>query len=154
MTVVKIIVGSDHAGYDLKEHLRRWLAEQGHEVVDAGAHGTESVDYPDYARLVARAVAAGEAERGILVCATGLGMCMAANRFRRVRAAAPRTEFEAEMSRRHNDANVLCLGSRIHAAPMAEAITAAWLAADFDGGRHERRVGKMSDPDFTNDDRA
>lgn len=148
---MKIIIGADHAGLQLKNHIRRFLEGRGHAVVDVGTSTADSVDYPDFARAVAGGVARGEADRGILVCATGLGMCIAANRFRGVRAVAPRTEFEAELSRRHNNANVLCLGGRLQAAPLAEAITARWLEAAFDGGRHQRRVDKMADPGFAGD---
>lgn len=146
---MKIAVGADHAGWALKEDLRRFLEQLGHEVRDVGTHSAEPVDYPDYAREVARLVDRGEVERGVLVCATGLGMCIAANRFRGVRAAAPRTEFEAAMSRAHNNANVLCLGGRIQAAPLAEALTRRWLETDFEGGRHQRRVDKLDGPEFT-----
>jgi len=146
---VKIVIGADHAGWELKEHIRRFLEGLGHQVVDVGTDGTARVDYPDYARAVAQGVQRGDFERGILVCATGVGMCMAANRFPAVRAAAPRTEFETRLSRAHNDANVLCLGGRIQAPPLAESITALWLATGFDGGRHQRRVDRLTDPDFT-----
>jgi ribose 5-phosphate isomerase B len=145
---VKIIVGADHAGRDLKNHIRRALKRLGHEVVDVGTMSAEAVDYPDYAREVAQAVQAGQFDRGVLVCGTGLGMCIAANRFPGVRAAAPRTEFEAALSRRHNDANVLCLGGRVQTPQLAESVMRAWLEADFDGGRHQRRVDKLTDPDF------
>ena len=145
---MRIIIGSDHAGWSLKEQIRALLERVGHQVEDVGTNGPESVDYPDYARRVARAVAEGEFERGVLVCATGLGMCIAANRFNRVRAVAPRTEFEAGLSRAHNDANVLCLGGRVQAAPLAEAITLRWLETGFEGGRHQRRIEKLSEPDF------
>ena len=153
---MKLAIGSDHAGWRLKEHLRRYLASLGHEVIDKGTTSEDSVDYPDYAQAVARAVVTGEADRGVLVCATGLGMCMAANRFRAVRASAPRTELEAALTRRDNDANVLCLGGRIQAPLLSEAITCRWLDEPFAGNetggagdRHKRRVDKMTDPHFT-----
>jgi ribose 5-phosphate isomerase B len=140
---MRIAIGADHAGFNLKDHLRARLAEAGHELVDCGTHSADSVDYPDYAALVARAVAGGSAERGILVCGSGIGMAIAANRFAGVRAAACVDLYSAELSRRHNDANVLALGSRIVAAPLAEAIAERFLATPFEGGRHARRVAKL-----------
>ena len=145
---MKIVIGTDHAGLALKEHIVRLVERLGHEVVDVGTNSVESVDYPDYARMVARGVRSGSFDRGILVCATGLGMCIAANRFPGVRAVAPRTEFEARLSRAHNDANVLCLGARVHAVPLAEAITTRWLETAFEAGRHQRRVDALDDPAF------
>ncbi len=145
---MKIIVGADHAGFELKDHIRQVLERLGHEVTDVGTHSADSVDYPDYAREVAEAVQAGRFDRGVLVCGTGLGMCIAANRFSGVRAAAPRTEFEAALSREHNDANVLCLGGRVQTPQLAESVLHTWLETDFAGGRHQRRVDKMTDPEF------
>jgi ribose 5-phosphate isomerase B len=139
---VKIAAGADHAGYAVKQAVVRRLRAQGHQVDDVGTHdGETSVDYPDYAHLVAEAVASGAAERGLLVCGTGIGMCMAANRHAGVRAADATTPHLAEMSRRHNDANVLCLAGRVLSEDEAWAITEVWMATPFDGGRHERRVG-------------
>lgn len=138
---MKIAAGADHAGFAVKQAVVRRLRAQGHEVVDVGTFdGETSVDYPDYAHVVAAAVAAGEAERGVLVCGTGMGMCMAANRHRGIRAADCTTPHMAEMSRRHNDANVLCLGGRLLSEDEAWAITEVWMATPFDGGRHVRRV--------------
>jgi ribose 5-phosphate isomerase B len=138
---VKIAVGSDHAGFQVKESLVRRLRIAGHTVAD---HGTDAeapgVDYPDYARVVALAVQKGEADRGILVCGTGLGMCMAANRFRGIRAADCFTPHLAEMARSHNDANILCLAGRVLAVDECWAITEVFLATPAEGGRHERRV--------------
>ena len=145
---MKIIIGADHAGYELKDRVGEVLRRLGHDVTDVGTNTGDSVDYPDFARQVAAAVQAGEYQRGVLVCGTGLGMCIAANRFSGVRAVAPRTEFEADLSRRHNDANVLCLGGRVQTPELAESILKVWLATDFDGGRHQRRVDKMTDPAF------
>ena len=145
---MKIAIGADHAGFELKEEVKRFLEEAGHEVVDVGTHGRGSVDYPDFARLVAQAVSDRRCERGVLVCATGLGMCIAANRFRNVRASTPRTELEAELTRADNDSNVLCLGGRIQAAPLALAVAKRWLATAFAAGRHRRRVDQMTDPGF------
>jgi ribose 5-phosphate isomerase B len=138
---VKIAVGSDHAGFQVKEAMMRRLRASGHAVVDHGAAAdTPSVDYPEYARSVALAVQRGVAERGILVCGTGLGMCMAANRFRGIRAADCTTPHLAEMARAHNDANVLCLAGRVLSEDECWAITEIFLATPFEGGRHERRT--------------
>jgi len=139
---VKIAAGADHAGYAVKQAVVRRLRAQGHQVDDVGTHDDEtSVDYPDFAHLVAEAVASGAVDRGLLVCGTGIGMCMAANRHAGVRAADCTTPHLAEMSRRHNDANVLCLAGRVLSEDEAWAITEVWMATPFDGGRHERRVG-------------
>lgn len=141
---MKIAAGADHAGYAVKQAVVRHLRAQGHEVVDVGTDdGETSVDYPDFAHLVAEAVASGGAERGVLVCGTGIGMCMAANRHAGVRAADCTTPHLAEMSRRHNDANVLCLAGRLLSEDEAWAIAEVWMATPFDGGRHERRVARI-----------
>ena len=140
---MRIAIGADHAGFVLKDQLGSLLADAGHEVRDLGTHSAESVDYPDYAEAVARAVAEGSAERGILVCGTGIGMAIGANRIRGVRAAACIDLFSARLCRQHNDANVLTLGSRIVALPLAEAILEVFLATSFEGGRHARRVAKL-----------
>jgi ribose 5-phosphate isomerase B len=140
---MRIAIGADHAGFQLKDHLRARLAEAGHELSDFGAHSSESVDYPDYAELVAHAVASGSADRGILVCGSGIGMAIAANRHRGVRAAACVELYSAALCRQHNDVNVLTLGSRIVALPLAEAIVDLFLATPFEGGRHQRRVAKL-----------
>ena len=143
---MRIAVGADHAGFALKEHVRLFLDKAGHEVTDHGTHSAELVDYPDYARKVARAVARGEADRGILCCGTGLGMAMAANRFPSVRAAPCSLEYAAEMARRHNDANVLALGGRVVTREMAERIVHAFLTTPFEGGRHSVRTAALDDP--------
>jgi ribose 5-phosphate isomerase B len=143
---MRIAIGADHAGFALKESLRDRLAAAGHELVDFGTTSVESTDYPDYARRVAEAVAAGEVERGVLVCGTGVGMAMAANRVPHVRAVAANDLFTVRLSRQHNGANVLALGSRIVAPALAEAILDVFLATEFEGGRHERRVRKMDEP--------
>ncbi len=140
---MKVAIGADHAGFELKEHVRSLVEKAGHEVADHGADSAESVDYPDYAAKVARAVVRGEAERGILCCATGLGMGMAANRFGGIRAAPCTCEYAAEMARRHNDANVLALGARIVTKEIAERIVGVFLTTSFEGGRHARRTAKM-----------
>ncbi len=137
---MKIAVGSDHAGYELKGLVIRRLKALGHEVTDVGADGPESVDYPHFAALVARAVTAGEVERGVLICGSGIGMCMAANRVRGVRAVQASEPYGARMSRRHNDSNVLCLGSRFLGVDLAMEILDVWMSEAFEGGRHQRRV--------------
>jgi ribose 5-phosphate isomerase B len=142
-----IALGADHAGFPLKEDLKAWLITQGHEVVDCGTQSAESVDYPDYAAIVGGAVITGKAARGILVCGTGLGMAMAANKVPGVRAAACADAYTARLSREHNDANVLALGARITARDAAIEILQAWLGADFAGGRHARRVAKLAELD-------
>ena len=138
---MKIAAGADHGGYAIKEAVVRRLRQQGHEVIDVGTADAEtSVDYPDYGHKVAALVASGEVERGLLACGTGLGICMAANHHAGVRAAACDTLHLAEMSRRHNDANVLCLGGRLLSEDEAWAITEVWMTTPFEGGRHARRI--------------
>jgi ribose 5-phosphate isomerase B len=140
---MKLGVGSDHAGYQAKEHLKRWLAERGHEVEDVGTHGTASVDYPDYAGQVGRLVASGEVRLGVLVCGSGIGMSIAANKVRGVRAAVCSEPFSSRHARMHNDANVLCLGARVTGLGLMEDTLEAFLGAAFEGGRHEKRVEKI-----------
>jgi ribose 5-phosphate isomerase B len=137
-----LFVGSDHAGLDLKRELSGVAAELGYEVVDIGTHTTDSTDYPDYAHQVASAVRRGEG-LGLLVCGTGLGMSMAANRHSGVRAAVCGDVFSASMTRQHNDANLLCIGARVVGAGLAAEILKAFLNASFEGGRHQRRVNKI-----------
>ena len=141
---MKIAVGADHGGVELKEALVAHLRSQGHEVTDFGTHGTESVDYPDFANLVGRAVGDFSHERGILCCTSGVGVCMAANRFEHVRASNVRTVEETEVTRRHNDANVLCLGGKIVDVETGKAMVDVFLSTPFEGGRHEVRVCKAS----------
>jgi ribose 5-phosphate isomerase B len=138
-----IALGADHAGWQLKEEIKAWLLERNAELLDFGTHSPDAVDYPDYAAQVAEAVAAGKAERGVLVCGTGIGMAMAANKVPGVRAAFCPDLFTARMSREHNDANVLALGGRLTGRELALEIVEMWLRADFQGGRHARRVGKL-----------
>jgi len=143
--VSTIALGADHAGYELKEALKGWLINHGFHVLDLGTHSTESVDYPDYAALVAESVADRKVERGLLVCGTGIGMAMAANKVPGVRAALCGDLYTARMSREHNDANVLVLAGRLMGADMAADILQAWLESNFAGGRHARRVEKIAD---------
>jgi ribose 5-phosphate isomerase B len=141
--VSTIALGADHAGFELKEALKAWLIDQGYQVLDYGAHSTESVDYPDYAAQVAEAVANQKVERGLLVCGTGIGMAMAANKVPGVRAAFCPDLYTARMSREHNDANVLTLGGRLMGPEMALDILRMWIETAFAGGRHQRRVDKI-----------
>jgi ribose 5-phosphate isomerase B len=138
-----IVIASDHAGVDLKARIVELVSEIGHEVRDLGPVDTIAVDYSDFAHAVARAVETGEAERGILVCGTGIGMSLAANRHPQVRAALCHDAFTAEMARCHNDANVLCIGSRSTGPGVAEQIVRIFLETSFEGGRHQRRVEKI-----------
>ncbi len=136
----RLIVGSDHAGLTLRAEVVRVAKGAGFEVEDVGPFSAESVDYPEYARRVAEAVAEGRARLGVLVCGTGIGMSIAANKVKGVRAAHCTTEFEARMARAHNDANVLCLGERVIGVGLGGAVVKAFLEAAFEGGRHQRRV--------------
>lgn len=139
-----VAVGADHAGFALKEHLKAWLLAEGHRVVDAGTHSTDPVDYPDVAAAVAAAVAGGRVERGLLVCGSGIGMAMAANKVAGVRAAVGADAITARLSREHNDANVLALGARLTEPARAVEIVRTWLATEFAGGRHALRVAKLA----------
>ena len=138
-----LVVASDHAGLALKTEIAATLREQGWTVDDLGTHDSQSCDYPDYAHRLAETIESGRHTLGVLVCGTGIGMSIAANRHRNVRAAACTDPYAARMSREHNDANVLCLGARIVGAGLAQDIVAAFLAARFEGGRHARRVDKL-----------
>ncbi len=140
---VRIAAASDHAGRTLAGHLMERLRERGLEVLDLGPRQAGSVDYPDFALAAARAVAEGRVDLGLLVCGSGIGMSIAANKVRGIRAALCRTEYDARMSRAHNDANILCLGERVTGPGLAEAILDAFLDTSFEGGRHERRVEKI-----------
>jgi RpiB/LacA/LacB family sugar-phosphate isomerase len=140
---LKIAVGSDHRGFTLKAHLIEMLSREGHEVLDLGCQGTEAVDYPDYAFRVGETVASGGAERGILVCGSGIGMSIAANKVHGVRAALCCSVEDARMTRRHNDSNVLALSERGLGDPKTEEIIRVWLSTPFEGGRHARRVEKI-----------
>ena len=140
---MKIIIGSDHAGFPMKEKIKGFLEERGVAVEDAGPVNNESVDYPDFGKKVAAKVSDGTFERGILICGTGLGMSIVANRFKKVRAALVNDLFSAIMSRRHNDANVLVLGGRLIGDDLALQLVETWLETPFDGGRHQQRIEKM-----------
>lgn len=141
---MKVALGSDHAGFELKQAIAELLRAENHEVKDFGTFSSESVDYPDIAQAVAAAVASGEHERGILVCGAGVGMSIAANKVRGIRAVLAGDEYTARISREHNNTNVLALGERTTGVELAKSIVRAWLAADFDPqSRHARRVEKF-----------
>jgi ribose 5-phosphate isomerase B len=141
---MRIALAADHAGYLLKDELVRWLRDQGHEVRDLGTNGPESVDYPQYGLKLAQAVGSGEAERGIAVCGSGIGISIAVNREPKCRCARVDDPLSAQLAREHNDANVLALGGRLIGTDMAKACVAAFLDTDFAGGRHQRRVDQLS----------
>jgi len=144
---MKLLIGCDHAAYGLKETLKRYLIESGHEVEDVGAFSEASVDYPQIGMQVAAQVSEGRYERGILMCGTGLGMSMVANRYPHVRAALCNDLFSALMSRRHNDANILVMGGRVIGDVLAIDILNAWLETPFEGGRHQRRLDQFDSID-------
>ena len=141
---MRIALAADHAGYELKDALIAWLREGGHETIDLGTNGPESVDYPDYGAKLATAVATGEAERGIAVCGSGIGISIAVNRNPACRCARVDDPLSARLAREHNDANVIALGARLIGGDMARACVAAFLGTDFSGGRHQRRVDMLS----------
>jgi len=140
-----IVVGADHRGFPIRTRIIDLLRRLGHDVEDAGTFSGEAVDYPDIAARVARKVSHGEVDRGILICGTGLGMCITANKFPGVRAAPCHDELTAEVSRRHNDANILCLSAELLSEPLVDRMIEIWLNADFEGGRHARRLAKICD---------
>jgi ribose 5-phosphate isomerase B len=143
--MIRIALGADHAGFELKQKIKAHLAQQGFQVDDRGTVSNESVDYPDFAKSVGEQVAGKQANLGVLVCGSGIGMAIAANKVPGVRAANVSTEYEAQMSREHNDANVLALGARILDEDKAFTIIDKFLQTQFAGGRHQRRVDKISD---------
>jgi len=138
-----IVIGADHGGYRLKEEVKAYLIEKGHPVIDVGTVSEESVDYPDYAAKVVRAIQQKKADLGILICGTGIGMAITANKFRGIRAAVVHDCYTAALSRRHNNANIITFGGRVVGAGVAFSIVDAWLEATFEGGRHSRRLGKI-----------
>jgi len=139
-----IAIASDHAGVDFKESLKTMLSEAGHDVLDLGTNGPDSVDYPDFADALTSALDDGRANRGVLICGTGIGMSMAANRKPSIRAALCHSATDARLSRQHNNANVLILGARTLGIEIARDCLSAFLETEFEGGRHQRRVDKMS----------
>ncbi|MCX6091139.1 MAG: ribose 5-phosphate isomerase B [Candidatus Atribacteria bacterium] len=142
---MKILVGSDHAGFELKEDIKLYLQELGHEVIDYGTHSSEMMDYPDVAFPLARDVVGRVGEKGILCCGTGVGICIAANKVRGVRAANCHDTFSARSSREHNDANILTLGGRVIGKGLARDIVKIWVESQFLGGRYQRRLVKVED---------
>lgn len=140
---MKIAIGSDHAGFEAKENIKKQLDSMGIEYQDMGTYSTESVDYPDFGAKVGEAVASGEADEGIVVCGTGIGISIAANKIHGIRAALAWNEDTARLAREHNDANVLAVGGRTTTPEMISKIVKAWFAANFEGGRHQGRVNKI-----------
>lgn len=147
---MRIAIASDHRGYHLKEKVISMLRSKGHEVIDDGTLNDESVDYPDFAAIVAEKVGSGQIDRGVLICGTGIGMAIAANKFAGVRAAACNDEVTAEMSRRHNDANILCLSADLLSPRVVERMIEIWIDTEFEGGRHMRRVEKIRELEAKN----
>jgi len=138
-----IAIASDHAGVDLKLHIVKYLLKRGHNVIDMGVRRKTRVDYPDFGKKVARAVASGEVPAGILICGSGIGMCITANRYRGVRAAMVHDHYTTRMAKAHNNANILCLGARVTARELAEELVETWLTTEFEGGRHQDRLDKI-----------
>jgi len=140
---MKIAIGADHAGFAAKEEVMGWLRDWGHEVDDLGTHGPDPVDYPLYAARVAAQVAGRRDDLGILVCGSGIGVCIAANKVPGIRAAYATDTYSAKMARAHNDANVLCLGARVTGPELMKELVSAFLASSFEGGRHQRRIEQI-----------
>jgi ribose 5-phosphate isomerase B len=141
---MKIAIGSDHAGYYMKEHLKKFLKDNGYEVDDCGTFSTASVDYPDFAKEVCTKIQDGVVDKGVLICGTGIGMSISANKFKGIRAALSLNPFMATLSRKHNDSNVLVLAGRLMGYELADATLEAWLNTDFEGGRHQNRLDKIA----------
>jgi len=137
---MKIAMGSDHGGYLLKEHIKKYLTEQGHKIVDVGCHSLDSCDYPQFGAAAARAVADGSCERGIVICTSGIGISISANKIKGIRCALCSEPLSAEMTRRHNNANMLAMGAGMIGPNMAERLVDTFLTTEFEGGRHQRRV--------------
>ena len=142
---MKIVVGSDHGGYELKNQVIEHLKARGIEVEDLGCYSTDSVDYPEYGQKVAKAVAAGQADKGVVCCGTGIGISIAANKVKGIRCALPYDDFTAEMCKRHNDANVVSFGGRTLPPEKVMHLIDIWLDTEFEGGRHERRVNMLNE---------
>ena len=145
---MKIVIGSDHAGYELKEAVKAKLEGEGYDVTDVGTYSAESVDYPKFGHAVGKAVASGEAERGIAICGTGIGISIAANKVPGIRAGVVHDVWTAEMTKAHNDANVLCFGARVVDQDTAFAMVDTWLGTEFMGDKHLRRINEIEDLDF------
>ena len=142
---MKIAIGCDHAAYTFKEEIKAYLESKGHQVVDKGCYSTDRADYPDHGIAVGEAVAGGEVERGVVICGSGIGISIAANKVKGVGCALCSEPLSAQLSRNHNDANVLAMGARLIGLEMGKAIIDAWFAAEFEGGRHVGRIAKISD---------
>ena len=140
---MKISVASDHGGFALKQEIAEYLRQQGHEVVDCGCHSTDSCDYPDFGAAAAKAVAGGQCDRGVVICSTGIGISIAANKVPGIRCALCGDIYSAEMTRRHNNANVLAMGAHLTAPVLAKKILDVFLSTEFEGGRHQRRIDKI-----------
>jgi len=140
---MKIALASDHGGYALKEHIKQYLKKRDIEIIDLGTDSEESVDYPDFGKACGEFIASGKADKGIIVCGTGIGISIAANKVKGIRCAVVTNTYMAEMSKRHNNANILALGGRVLSLEEAEAIVDTWLDTEFEGGRHQRRVDKL-----------
>ena len=140
---MRVYIGSDHAGFAVKDFVKELLEKRGYEVEDLGTYSSERVDYPDYAKKVAQAVAKDSDSFGVLICGTGIGMSIAANKIKGIRAAEVHDYYTAQMARAHNDANVLCFGERVVGKGVIESIIEAWCTTSFEGGRHEQRVAKI-----------
>ena len=145
---MKIVIGSDHAAYELKEAVKAKLEAEGYEMIDVGTNSTESVDYPKFGHAVGKAVASGEADKGIAICGTGIGISIAANKVPGIRAGVVHSVWTAEMTKAHNDANVLCFGARVVDQETAFAMVDAWLNTEFMGDKHLRRINEIEDLDF------
>lgn len=144
---MRVAIGSDHGGFLLKEEIKSLLTEMQIEFKDFGAYSADSVDYPDIARALSLVVASGEFDRGILLCGTGIGMSIAANKVKNIRAALVHDVFSAVATREHNDSNILCMGERVIGFGLARLITKTWLTTEFSGGRHARRIAKLEQPE-------
>jgi ribose 5-phosphate isomerase B len=142
---MKIALASDHGGFELKEIVREYLTEKGYEIMDLGTYNTDSVDYPDYGLKAGQEVAAGNADRGIVICGTGIGISISANKVKGIRCALCHDVYSAEMTRAHNDSNILAMGGRVVGRDLALRIVRAWIESDFEGGRHGRRVDKITE---------
>jgi ribose 5-phosphate isomerase B len=142
---MRIAIGTDHRGFELRTKIIELVKQLGHEPIDVGTFSADAVDYPDIAGLVAWKVSRGEADRGILICGTGIGMCIAANKVPGVRAAPCHDDITAELSRRHNDANILCLSADMLGERLIDRMIELWLATEFEGGRHARRIDKITE---------
>ncbi|MBP7222440.1 MAG: ribose 5-phosphate isomerase B [Sedimentibacter sp.] len=149
---MKIVLASDHGGFELKEAIKKHLIKKGYDINDIGVNDTKSVDYPDYGKKAALMVAGKEADRGIIICGTGIGISIAANKVKGIRCALCTNEYMARMSRMHNNANMLALGGRVTGIGLAEDMVDVWLSTEFEGGRHEIRVNKIMDIEISKEE--